>query len=106
MDEAQDFADSWWPLLLSGFGSHVFIAGDERQSVFADRRGHPAISLFELTLDENLRNTSQIVSLLNPLVPDKMPHLGGDGPPCALRAVLCGRGVRLRRFAGGGAIRN
>ncbi len=88
VDEAQDFADVWWPLLLGSLrGEHVFIAGDERQSVFADRRGRPAISLFELKLDENLRNTSQIVSLLNPLVPDKMRHLGGDGPP--VRFVPC-----------------
>lgn len=88
VDESQDFADGWWPVLLASLrGEHVFITGDERQSVFADRRGRPAISLFELKLDENLRNTSQIVSLLNPLVPDKMRHLGGDGPP--VRFVPC-----------------
>jgi len=82
VDEAQDFRDEWWQILLASLrGEHVFVAGDEQQSVFADRRGRPSISLVELKLDENLRNTSQIVSLLNPLVPDKMRHLGGDGPP-------------------------
>lgn len=88
VDESQDFADHWWPLLLASLrGPHVFIAGDERQSVFPDRRGRPQIELATLTLSENLRNTSQIVALLNPLVPDKMRHRGGDGPP--VRFVQC-----------------
>lgn len=88
VDESQDFADHWWPLLLSSLrGPHVLIAGDERQSVFPDRRARPQIELVPLTLSENLRNTSQIVALLNPLVPDKMRHRGGDGPP--VRFVQC-----------------
>ncbi len=88
VDESQDFADVWWPLLLASLrGQHLFIAGDERQSVFPDRRGRPTVQLATVTLTENLRNTSQIVSLLNPLVPDKMRHRGGVGPP--VRFVQC-----------------
>jgi len=82
VDESQDFADGWWPVLLASLrGRHVFVAGDERQSVFPDRRGRPDLQLASVTLTENLRNTSQIVSLLNPLAPEKMRHRGGEGPP-------------------------
>jgi superfamily I DNA/RNA helicase len=34
-----------------------------------------------LPLEENLRNTSQIAALLNPLAEEKMRYRGGDGPP-------------------------
>lgn len=87
VDEAQDFADGWWPPLLSMLrGEQVFVVGDERQAVFAGRSGRPPSSFVELTLDENLRNTVQIASTFNPLG-ERMRCLGGDGPP--VRFVSC-----------------
>jgi hypothetical protein len=88
VDEAQDFADPWWPVLAASLrGKRMFIAGDERQSVFPGRRPRPPVDAVEVTLDENLRNTSQICSLLGPLSDERMRHLGGDGPP--VRFVRC-----------------
>jgi hypothetical protein len=82
VDEAQDFADSWWPPLLASLkGDRVFVAGDEQQSVFAGRRGRPSLEMAELSLSENLRNTSQIASVFNPMASDRMRFRGGEGPP-------------------------
>ncbi|MDA8436864.1 MAG: AAA family ATPase [Actinomycetales bacterium] len=91
VDEAQDFADSWWPPLLASLREErLFVAGDERQTVFAGRRGGPKLEMAELTLDENVRNTAQIAGVFGPLSPDRMRFLGGDGPP--VRFVPCAAG--------------
>jgi hypothetical protein len=88
IDEAQDFAAPWWPVLRKALrGERMFVAGDERQSVFPDRLARPPVEAFEVSLDENLRNTSQIVSVLGPLCPERMRHRGGEGPP--VRFVPC-----------------
>jgi len=82
VDEAQDFADAWWPPLLASLREQcVFVAGDERQTVFAGRRGRPDLDMFELSLDQNVRNTVQIAGAFAPLAHDRMRYLGGDGPP-------------------------
>ncbi len=87
VDEAQDFADGWWPPLLAMLrGTPVFVVGDERQAVFSGRSGRPPGSFVELSLEENLRNTVQIASTFNPLG-ERMRCLGGDGPP--VRFVPC-----------------
>lgn len=88
VDEAQDFADSWWPPLLAMLRKQrMFVAGDDQQAVFAHRRGRPPVSLVELSLRENLRNTEQIAAVFNPLADDRMRFLGGAGPP--VRFVPC-----------------
>lgn len=91
VDEAQDFADSWWAAVLAALrdeekgGLHLF--SDENQRIFG-RFGRPPVPLVPLVLDHNLRNTKQIHEAFGPLAPSHMYSLGGDGPdvrfvPCA-----------------------
>ena len=90
IDEAQDFADSWWDPVLAALrdpdagGLYVFI--DEGQRVF-DRKGTPPVPLVPLILDHNIRNTRQIANAFQPLVDHPMRFLGGDGPE--VRFVPC-----------------
>ncbi len=90
IDEAQDFADSWWEPVLAAMhdpeagGLYVFI--DEGQRVF-DRQGTPPVPLVPLILDQNIRNTRQIANTFQPLVDHPMRLLGGDGPE--VRFVAC-----------------
>ena len=90
IDEAQDFADSWWDPVLAALrdpdegGLYVFI--DEGQRVF-DRQGTPPVPLVPLILDQNIRNTRQIATAFQPLVDHPMRLLGGDGPE--VRFVPC-----------------
>jgi Nuclease-related domain/UvrD-like helicase C-terminal domain len=90
VDEAQDFAESWWPALLAALrddehgGMYVFT--DDGQRVFP-RNGRPPVSLVPLVLDHNLRNARQIADTFMPLTPMPMQLLGGDGP--AVRLVAC-----------------
>jgi hypothetical protein len=90
IDEAQDFADSWWePILIAlrdpeAGGLYVF--SDEGQRVF-DRQGTPPVPLVPLILDQNIRNTRQIANAFQPLVDHPMRLLGGDGPE--VRFVAC-----------------
>ncbi len=92
VDEAQDFADSWWEPLLIGLkdpdegGLYVFT--DEGQRVF-NRYGSPPVPLVPLILDHNLRNTRQIANAFQPLVDHPMRFLGGEGP--AVEFVACSR---------------
>lgn len=82
VDEAQDFAESWWPPLLASLKDPdtggVYVFSDEGQRVFA-RYGEPPVPLVPLLLDHNLRNTRQIADGFHPLAPTKMRLLGGDG---------------------------
>ena len=90
IDEAQDFADSWWDPVLAALrdpeagGLYVFI--DECQRVF-DRQGTPGVPLVPLILDQNIRNTRQIANAFQPLVDHPMRFLGGEGPE--VRFVPC-----------------
>ena len=90
IDEAQDFADSWWDPVLAALrdpeagGLYVFI--DEGQRVF-DRQGTPGVPLVPLILDQNIRNTRQIATAFQPLVDHPMRFLGGEGPD--VRFVPC-----------------
>lgn len=92
VDEAQDFADSWWEPLLIALkdpdegGLYVFT--DEGQRVF-NRYGSPPVPLVPLILDHNLRNTRQIANAFQPLVDHPMPFLGGEGP--AVEFIACDR---------------
>lgn len=93
VDEAQDFADSWWEPLLIALkdpdegGLYVFT--DEGQRVF-NRYGSPPVPLVPLILDHNLRNTRQIANAFQPLVDHPMRFLGGEGP--AVEFIACDRG--------------
>ncbi len=82
VDEAQDFADSWWESVLGALRDEeeggVFVFSDENQRLFA-RFGRPPVELLPLVLDHNLRNTKQIYSCFGPLAPSRMQPRGGDG---------------------------
>jgi superfamily I DNA/RNA helicase len=90
IDEAQDFAESWWPALLAALRDDetggVYAFTDYGQRVFA-RYGRPPVPLVPLVLDHNLRNTRQIGDVFMPLTPMPMRLVGGDGP--AVRFIEC-----------------
>ena len=92
IDEAQDFADSWWEPILAALGDldtgGVYLYSDEGQRVF-DRRGTPPLPLVPLILEQNIRNTRQIATAFGPLVDHPMRSLGGEGPE--VRFVACDR---------------
>lgn len=92
IDEAQDFADSWWEPLLAALTDPdtggIYVFSDEGQRVF-DRQGTPPVPLVPLILDHNIRNTRQIATAFQPLVDHPMRYLGGDGPD--VRFVPCAR---------------
>jgi hypothetical protein len=92
IDEAQDFADSWWDPILASLRDNetggIFLFSDEAQRVF-DRCGAPPVPLVPLLLDHNMRNTRQIATAFQPLVGRPMRYLGGDGPD--VRFVPCDR---------------
>ena len=82
VDEAQDFADSWWPALLASARSADFklaIFRDDEQAVFSDRRGRPAVDLVPFRLSDNMRNARAIVDTFRPLVISAPRSRGGDG---------------------------
>jgi hypothetical protein len=90
VDEAQDFADSWWGALIAALRDEetggLYAFTDEAQRVFS-RYGGPGLQLVPIVLDHNLRNTRQIASVFNPLTSMRMRLMGGDGP--AVRFVEC-----------------
>jgi hypothetical protein len=96
VDEAQDFADSWWQPLLASLKDEetggLFVFSDEGQRVFA-RYGAPPVPLVPLVLDTNMRNTRPIADAFHPLTPMKMRLVGGDGPD--VRFVACSDGETL-----------
>ena len=83
VDEAQDFAESWWRPLIAALTDEteggLFIYSDENQRLF-HRFGRPPVPLVPLVLDHNLRNTKQIAEVFKPLAPLRMRLEGGDGP--------------------------
>jgi hypothetical protein len=82
VDEAQDFADSWWRPVLKALRDDetggIYVYADENQRIF-DRFGRPPVELVPLVLDHNLRNTKQIYRSFGPLAPGHMYTRGGDG---------------------------
>lgn len=83
VDEAQDFAESWWRPLIGALNDEdeggLFVYSDENQRLFK-RFGRPPVPLVPLVLDHNLRNTKQIAEVFKPLAPLRMRLEGGDGP--------------------------
>ncbi len=83
VDEAQDFADTWWTPLMRSLRDEesggLFVYSDENQRIFP-RFGQPPVPLVPLVLDHNLRNTKQIAQSFGPLAPMRMTLRGGDGP--------------------------
>lgn len=99
VDEAQDFAESWWTPLLRSLKDEeaggLYVYSDENQRIFA-RFGQPPVPLVPLVLDHNLRNTRQIYEAFGPMAPTRMTARGGDGvdvhfvpapPECAVEVA-------------------
>ena len=84
VDEAQDFADSWWRPLLTSLADEesgsVYVFADEGQEVYG-RHGRPPLPMVPILLDENLRNTVPIARTFGSLTPIRMRYRGGDGAP-------------------------
>ncbi|MFT4008830.1 MAG: NERD domain-containing protein [Nocardioidaceae bacterium] len=83
VDEAQDFADSWWTPLIAALRDEtdggLYVFSDENQRIFG-RFGRPPVPLVPLVLDHCLRNTRQIAEAFAPLAPSRMYARGGTGP--------------------------
>ena len=98
VDEAQDFADSWWPALLASAKSindvHLAIFRDDEQAVFKDRAGKPDIDLVHFMLDRNLRNAKEIVDVFRPLINANPRARAGDG--LGIQFVPCSRDDVIR----------
>lgn len=96
VDEAQDFAASWWLPLLAALRDEetggLYLYSDENQRLF-NRFGRPPVSLVPLVLDDNLRNTRQIAEAFDPLAPAHMRARGGDGVEA--RLVACSPGEEV-----------
>jgi superfamily I DNA/RNA helicase len=82
VDEAQDFADSWWPALLESASTpdvKLAVFRDDEQAVFHERRGVPDLELAPFHLTENLRNANEIASAFRPLVTAGFSSRSGSG---------------------------
>jgi hypothetical protein len=90
IDEAQDFAESWWSAILASLrdpeNGCLYVFADEGQRVFA-RQGRPTVDLVPIPLDENLRNTKQIAGTFSSPAPSQMRIRGQSGVP--VRFVHC-----------------
>lgn len=90
VDEAQDFAETWWPAVVAALRSpddgSLYVFADEGQRVFA-RQGRPTVPLTPINLTENLRNTKQIAGTFGSLTASQMQNRGGNGVP--VRFVQC-----------------
>ncbi len=90
IDEAQDFADLWWPAAMAALKDEdtggLYVFSDEGQRVFS-RFGGPPAGLVPLVLDQNLRNTRQIASSFSTLAPIRMRLGDVNGPE--IRFVEC-----------------
>jgi hypothetical protein len=83
VDEAQDFADLWWPAVLAALKDEgtgrLSIFSDEGQRVFARFGGMPECQAV-FVLEHNLRNTRQIADTFGSLAFTRMRSKGGLGP--------------------------
>ncbi len=90
VDEAQDFADLWWPAVLAALKDEergrLSIFSDEGQRVFARFGGIPECQAV-FVLEHNLRNTRQISETFQSLALTRMRSRGGLGPE--VRFVAC-----------------
>ena len=95
IDESQDFADTWWPVILACLkyeDDALYVFSDEGQRIFP-RFGDAPADLVTLVLDRNLRNTKQISQTFSSMAPNRMRISTHEGPdvrfvPCAFDQAL------------------
>ncbi len=92
VDEAQDFADLWWPAVLAALkdeeAGRLSMFSDAGQRVFARFGGMPECQAV-FVLEHNLRNTRQIADTFQSLALTRMRSRGGLG--AEVRLVACPR---------------
>lgn len=89
VDEAQDFADAWWPVILASLkyeDGGLFLFSDEGQRIF-QRFGNAPGGLVPLVLDQNVRNTKQISEAFSAMAPNRMRASKHEGEK--VRFVAC-----------------
>lgn len=90
VDEAQDFSSLWWDAVQSCLRNQVegtlYVFTDERQRVFA-REGDAPITMSPIQLDENLRNSAQIVETFAALALE--PPIVRNGPGEEVEFISC-----------------
>ena len=81
IDEGQDFSLLWWEAVQSCLRNQLagtlYVFTDERQRIF-DRQGESPITMSPIQLDENLRNSAQIVAGIADLALE--PPIARNGP--------------------------
>ncbi len=86
IDEAQDFHQEWWGVVLASLkdpvNGKIFAFGDIRQGIFRHAKDIP-LQLAPIHLDQNLRNSLPIAELAALCVEDPLLLIGLDGPPVA-----------------------
>lgn len=89
VDEAQDFADAWWPAVSQALkyeDDGLYVFNDEGQRIFS-RFGNAPAGLVPLVLEQNLRNTRQISESFVPFAPNPLRASVHEGRP--VRFVEC-----------------
>lgn len=94
VDEAQDFASSWWEALLActkdPANGEVYAFMDDRQDVYRRWDGQfssEGTPLVPIHVDDNLRNTRRIADTFKEIMGHHSKLRGGEG--CAVRYVNC-----------------
>ena len=91
IDEGQDFSLLWWDAVQSCLRNQLadtlYVFTDERQRIF-DRDGESPITMNPIQLDENLRNSSQIVAGITDLALE--PPIARNGPGDEIKWVDVG----------------
>lgn len=95
IDEAQDFADTWWPAIMASMkyeDGGLYVFSDEGQRIFS-RFGDVPAGLVPLVLEQNVRNTKQISRTFSTMAPNRLLASLYEGEevrfvPCAYDAAI------------------
>lgn len=112
VDEAQDIREQWWPAVLSLMedpeAGPLVAFGDEDQELYG--RGVFGLPAFEVTLEENIRNTVQIAEVLQRVTGEEQTCRGASGPEpvfieCPQEAVMQAADQAVEALLQGGQYR-
>ncbi len=97
VDEAQDFAASWWDavhlLLWDPASGPLVLFGDDDQRLYP--RESEGLLAVEVELSQNVRNTEQIAAALQVLSGDIQDCRGASGPPVEFFESSADRAVEV-----------